>query len=432
MLWIPISFNRMTRQNRIPLLAFFFLVVLFPVQAQQNLRVSKGYIIKAGNKLDGDIMTGTRSMLQQKCFFRPNSSKNFVEYKPGDIESFFVENEGYFISYSDSRAGKPPLSFFLHVLADGRIKLFDLFERNSIRYFIVKNGILIPLEKSVVMDRTESGAMVKRVHETYKKTLRDSFVECPQDVSKVHLTTSSLLSVISLFNTCLDSTSSIVYKQKRNILSIGYSYGFVNNRLQIDAVDGVLERSDGYYRSDFSTINKNFSFSSVSSGLNFEIGIGQNKHVSMMGGMMVSKTDFSNDKFSIKYTSLDFPVAIKYSFLLGLPIRPHVSVGLLVPFLINNNSRLYPLPFYRFLDLKGNQVSSDGISTKALIMSDNQWDLNNILLTSSVGLDYFVNNRLKITSQFRIQGSSISREDQVGMLLTSKTLFVGLLYRLHQ
>ena len=190
----------------------------------------------------------------------------------------------------------------------------------------------------------------------------------------------------------------------------------------------------GYvYRASTQEISKDIKFKSATQGLSFEIGVGKNKHFSLTSGIMFSGVELASNKMFIKYTNLEVPVSMKYSAFLGSPLRPHISVGLVMRNTIHNYSELYFLPSYKFADLRGNPIPDDGIPDGAIKpMYRDQFYLDKLQLVSAFGLDYFVNSRLEITSQFRMAQSSISGKSSVTMILASKTLFVGLLYRLHK
>ena len=400
--------------------------------AQKNLGVSKGYIVKSGERHEGEIQAGVMKKLQQTCFFRPTSSESFIAYKPGEIESFYVEGEGTFKSFRNVVvAGKPPTDFFIHLLTDGNVKLFDLVDdQNRFTFLIERNDELKELEKKVVMDRSESGTIVKKTIENYKKTLTDAFTKCPQDVSKVQLYESSLLKVLVKYNTCVDSSFSYVRQRKSIFFSVGYSYGFVNNSFFVDGGIGVTElRSDGYYLAK-RDISENYNFKSVSQGVSFEMRVGSNKHFSIMGEALISKTDFDTDIISLKYSTFDLPFSLKYSMGIRSPIRPHVSVGLLFPVLIDDISsfKKIPVTFYRVANRDGTSLSYPIPAELSSATFRTDLEFNRIRLMYSCGLDWFVSNRFKLTGLFRLSFTDISRNDYVSVSNNSSTLYLGAVY----
>ena len=161
------------------------------------------------------------------------------------------------------------------------------------------------------------------------------------------------------------------------------------------------------------------------------MGVGHNKHFSILGGALISKTKIETEILSLQYSTFDLPFSLKYSAVLRSPIRPHVSVGMLFPVLINDFSEFkqMPITYYKTFNKNGTPYSYDGIAAGTSSFTfRTDLEFNRISLIYACGLDWFVSDRFKITALYRVSFTDISRNDQVSVENYGRTLYLGAVY----
>lgn len=410
-------------------LCIAFLAICSTTLAQYKSGLSNGYIVKDGRRVKGEIQNPAQKSLQSSCKFRPDGSDNFIEYKPEDIDSIFVEHEGHFVSYTKVKLGeREPESYFLHVLVKGAASLLDVVDaRNRLGYFLEKNGALTELKNTTFNDRSESGALVKGYRNEYKSVLTAAFANCPQNLKNTGLFTKDLVKVFTTYNQCVDPSFSTKEVKEKPVVYLGYLGGIASDllatapRFDIVVTPGVTTD----YRADVSGLRQSKSYSSVIHGLFADFGISRkNKHTFFSTGLFVTDRLFETSAYRVEYREIDLPLSFKYVMFLRSPIRPFLAAGLLVPFVTGNKSFIKPVPLYAFTP---NDNIPDGQYVHA---QPSDLTFNRLRPTFAAGLDLFAFPRIKATVQFRLDHTNISREDHFDMTMTSKQVTLALAYRL--
>jgi hypothetical protein len=397
------------------LLIFAQLFVAFQVSGQANQRTTKGYIIENGQKVEGEIKTSLRRQLHMVCEFRPSAGTGFVQYRPSDIQGFFIEGEGHFKSRVglavDSLA---PANFFLLEIVSGPISLFEMIggDRKP-KYFIEKDGELRQLIKRESLERGENGAYVKIVDHLYRRTLNVAFAGCPQNTQRISYVRSSMANAVRKYNQCADPNQKEQVVRERRRTYGGVSYGMMFNTVENDFPPYIDARGSQTYRFDLRNLSRKVNYRSSSVGFTYEFGFMRDKHFTAITGLLYSSGTIDHQAFKIEYTNLDVPLYLDYTMLLSSPVRPFIGAGFIFPIGVERKINQALLPGY-IIDSNGNPVSNDGTpDAEATLQPNDNYKTSLAKLSATAGLAFFLNDRLKVTLQYRMEGARITNDPEI-------------------
>lgn len=424
------NFGRAILTTRFLLLIAFLFCLSDPILGQKNLKYSKGYIVISRDTLRGFILSDIQRKMHQSCKFQKELSSSLVEYFPSQIKGFFVEKLGYFRSIeSFAIAGNEKGDYFFQEIEKGKASLLLLQdEAGKNHYFLEKDSSIKELKKNVITDRDENGAITKRTDYLYRGVLQSSFIDCPQDVSKLSFNESSLKQIIWNYNRCIDPHHNQLTKRQRRFY-LGYSFGIMQNDLIMNNLVSLLSIEGGLAYTSLLGYKAEYSFKAVSQGLFLESALGKNKHVSLSGAVLYSKVNFSNTKLEIDYSNLNFLILPKYSFLVRGSIRPFVAAGFIIPMSLMNNTRSQPILTFSdvdltkpFLDKSGNQVLIEPLQSDHFTVSKLHFSI-------SAGIDFFISQRSKISAQVRMEKIDLSNSSRIELKMSSIVSMLSYSYR---
>ncbi len=119
---------------------------IFNVYSQSNYK--KGYVITLNNDtLFGLIDFRTDIMNSQFCKFKPDTTESEVIYRPGEIESYRILNEGKYYVSRTVEIENVKRTVFLEFLVQGLLNLYYFPEEYGYYFFENKEGKIIGITK---------------------------------------------------------------------------------------------------------------------------------------------------------------------------------------------------------------------------------------------------------------------------------------------
>jgi hypothetical protein len=412
---------------------FIVLIVLLPCFgiAQKNSQTVPGYIMKGEERIDGEIRSVARKQVHVKCRFRANGSGSFTDYKPGEIEQFFIEGEGFFKSrlrvLIDNKTYE---DLFLRELVPGKATLFEYAGADkSPKYFVEKDGKLTQLILVATISRNSDGSLVKFKDEVYKRTFYEVFSDCPQNTAKISFTRSALSAAVADYNSCIDPSLKSETYRPRPIGFLGLSYGVTFNTLHVEKLGKMLFATDeGTVGVDFSASKQKTFFKTYSGGVTFDVGFMTNKHFTFTTGAIIAKGIIDHNTFEIRYSNLDLPFILKYTALLKHRVRPFVGAGVIVPIQLSTKTKLIPFTGYRYFDWSGEPLSEPVTYPYALQRKD-EFDSSIPKFTATLGIEFIISDRIKLSTYYRAESQEISEAYE--MKLQQRSVFGSVAYRIN-
>lgn len=125
------------------------LLVINPLFAQDGYYVDGLVITNEGDSLHGSILSSSCYSQMEKCIFKQDSATEIVEYNPGDIKGYILDNGKYIVSKSfiiDNIEQR----LFIEFLVDGQAKLYSYNDLNENLYFLIEreDGEIISLDNT--------------------------------------------------------------------------------------------------------------------------------------------------------------------------------------------------------------------------------------------------------------------------------------------
>jgi hypothetical protein len=362
------------------------LIVAGVSTSAQDARISKGYLIKNGETIQGEFIVSNTRKLFKEASFRASSSSSFEIYQPTDISEYYVEGLGYFLSkpeFDKKFESSLKAKYFFQILDRGKAILYVVNDDSKKdHFFIEKDNNVTELEFSQKIARNELGQQVKQSDKKYLATLREYFSDSQSELNyKINFNSSQLKKLVSSYNKSVDPTYITINKQSVvKHIGIVFSESFSSTKLgtkNIIVPAAPLGGSNGFnYVNLFDLNNRSYSYNNLGFGISSEIFLGRNKHFSFLAQLIYAPRSFVSEEMSYSVKSIELPLGLKYRVALGSPIRPYVGLGIVVPLITTKKFVFSPLPVFDFtgdpiFDQQGNQVylpkdASDDIQTGAL------------------------------------------------------------------
>jgi hypothetical protein len=179
--------------------AFLLLFCLDSARAQDL----GGYLFSKGDTVKGTFKNRPDE-LYTTVRFKAKSADVFTTYTPAEVDSFYMESVGKFVSFSVMNAERPDIKAkrFLFTLEEGAVRLFLLNDEEKTRMFVRKGNAFHELDKVEKLAQNASGQTVKRTTNRYKGILNVVFSDCPQKVDDLKLDKDEIRNAVINYNKC--------------------------------------------------------------------------------------------------------------------------------------------------------------------------------------------------------------------------------------
>lgn len=134
-----------------------FLCCLIPSVVFGQYNFKSGYVITHElDTMSGLIDTKSLGSLSKSCSFKPSETAEITEYLPGQLVSFNITGEKYFVSKNIGNEDEESF-YFLEFLVDGIVDLYVIREGVDNRFFIEKEGEVHELKSEPFETKTDDG-----------------------------------------------------------------------------------------------------------------------------------------------------------------------------------------------------------------------------------------------------------------------------------
>lgn len=311
--------------------------------AQSGFRA--GYVLPlSGDTLRGEVDYRGEQRNSLLCRYRPSATGAVVEYQPGQIRAYgFAGGTNY---QSKTLPEKTTASAFLEALVLGRAELFHrVDDRNQDRYYIGTAATAPAVQALGISDTTvtrydetqhRNVTTQQRLY-TFRNVLWPIMADCPSvqtTVAKVELKQTSLIKLVSAYNTCINPAATKTFTPKNNSatrISVlgGTHQGTIRVINEANNTEHELDKSQGAAFGVGLDIPMR-RFNPRLSLLLQALYVLQNYHSTYVEASpnRFNGDDITNNEVKAELATLRVPLILRYSFMRGR-VQPFVEAGFL-------------------------------------------------------------------------------------------------------
>ncbi|MFM9839900.1 MAG: hypothetical protein ACKVOQ_16660 [Cyclobacteriaceae bacterium] len=340
--------------------------------------------------LDGDTINGFidyvyAAELYENIKFKQSKEAPTQQYEPSQIKAYglaagprlFESKSDLVIHLYDTGAVKKDM--FTEVLVRGKASL--LYAQASGRkeyYFLQKDAQIFELQKKEIKYVQDNGTILKKSSKDFNGIFNVLMGDCNHSSYDLNYVPSDFIKEVNSYNICMKSNS-IIFKpssRPKSKLYFGVNFTLSSSTLTLDSLVGVFRNGvTSYEYKMYKKLNQTFP----TIGLYFDFQRPKNKHFYFNAQAYITGRYWQSRDVDISVVSIEFPLAIKYSFLPKHRMRPNLSYGLTIH-----------KPLY----------SDYNIATVRNLSINN----TAARFTMGVGVDYFYKEDRKFFFGFRYEG----------------------------
>lgn len=219
---------------------------------------------------------------------------------------------------------------FLKLLVDGKSRLYHLPQHNQKAYWIEEKDGKMYVLANEKLESVRSGKSYTRYTHAYRGILKNIFNDQPElfsDIDKLNYNEKALIDFYQKYHEQSSLPYEVYHGQKKEVaLEWGLTTGMQFSTLKFVATDIMSDLLDPAF--DMST---NFNF-----GLFVEeILLGMDRRSLFRIEAIYHHTDHSNEILRLRMNNLKIPITYKYLIIPSSPLKPYLSLGPAVNFLLS-------------------------------------------------------------------------------------------------
>lgn len=336
--------------------------MLFPFSLFGQTNFVKGYIVKTNGDIQrGYVNYGTNIENNKHCLFKPDSLSDAVEYLPGQITGYRIDDDKYYVTKTiDTNKGKQAL--FLECIISGKVSIYFYNNGDKEIYFAEKDGLLTPMNNDLRSTVDAEGEQYMEHSNQYKGVLKYDFRDCPEIIRQVNRTEFNKKSLINIAKeyhefVCKDQDC-IVYEkefsEKRKLkygLEIGNTVTKINYSSRIAYggatypkffFDGVsyIQPSFSFFVQTVLDENDRYVFR-LNSGISYcQVEITSPSYTIMIKSVLpqnMQDVQYFFDKINYKFYNLSIKPDIIERFRVLKKNRPFIFFGIPVSYIVSDS-----------------------------------------------------------------------------------------------
>lgn len=305
-------------------LPIFTIAFTICIQALSQSDYRNGFVITQNHdSIPGLVNFRDGGKSHTNCDFKTSASATATTYSARDLIAYGFIGDKRFESMN-VKDGDKEETYFLEVVADGKLRLYQMRDR----YWVRKDGAeLIELENNT-KDQYINGQRVLRDDNKHIATLNMLMADCPKmagSLRNLRLEKRSLTKAVNDYNKCVGG-SSVVFQDKKPWaeLNFGVGGGVNFSSLEFKNPQGVAGAIAGTTKATAMMIGVTLDV--VSPRVSERLAVAVAAYYSPIAYVVESKFHPGNDYLKMDLHQLKVPVGLKYMFK-GRRLVPYVNAG---------------------------------------------------------------------------------------------------------
>lgn len=330
------------------------LLFLFALCSAQKGELVRGRLVSsAGDTLRGTFNQVNGAKMHLAVDFTQDGESIAKSYSPAEAKAILIEGQPSRTYISNINATyyvkNDPISkpLFLEELVAGPLGLYMFLDdqTSTIHFFLYKDQTFHSLpNKTKTVNKGGRDILIQDPN--FKGIMNLLMSDCKQRLENVTYTIHSLIKSVVGYNKCkgysyvtrnaFASTTHVGFTIGAAFQSFGYKTGSSSTSYTRYENGTIIGDDQGFY--DYSD-TKAYSVTSINPvfGISLELVPSFNRHISLSMQAQYSTRKTEDDKLEVKYSLLQVPFTVRYSFMLNSRLRPYLGAGVASNFSFNAN-----------------------------------------------------------------------------------------------